>query len=92
MAMKTVICLSFIVLKNFLQTCVRAATRGGGKRGQRPPKQNSPPNCPVYPPKLSLPVQQFQDGGFYWGKPTEISEKSRPYRLNDLFLYQQRTW
>ena len=67
MAMKTVICLSFIVLNNFLETCVRAATRRGRQKGAAPPYTTPPQkNCPAYPPKLSLPLQQFQDGGFFF--------------------------
>ena len=46
MAMITVICLSFIVLNNFLQTCVRDATReakGGAPQTKIPPKLPSMP-------------------------------------------------
>ena len=45
----------------------RAATMGkGGKRGRRPLNKNySPLKCPACPPKLSFPLRQFQDGGFF---------------------------
>ena len=88
MALKTVICLSFSVLNNFFANMCQGHYKGGGKSGRRPPKQNSsPPNCPAYPPKLSLPLQQFQNGCFFLWKPTETSEKSRPYWRDDLFFF-----
>ena len=60
----------------------------GGGRGRSPPKQNSSPsNCPAYPPKLSLPLQQCQKRCFFFLKPTETSEKSRPYWRDDLFFW-----
>ena len=76
MAMKTVICLSFIVLNNFFgNMCQGRYLEGGGKKGRRPPKQPSQKNCPAYPPKLSLPLQQFQDGGFFLDTNRDLGEK-----------------
>ena len=53
MAMKTVICLSFIVLNNFFANMCQSRYLEG-ERGRRPPKQNSPS------PKLpSISTQTF---------------------------------
>ena len=94
MATKTVICLSVIVLSNFFGNMVRAATRRGEAKGGGAPLNNPPKKTAQHiPPKLSLPLQQFQDGGFFFWKPTETSEKSRPQWRDDLFFgKQQRTW
>ena len=62
MAMKTVICLSFIVLNNFLQTCVRAATRGEGEKGGGSPQNKTPP------PKLPCQCRNF----VIWGPGANI--------------------
>ena len=67
---------------------------GAGKRGRHPPKQNSPsPNCPAYPPKLSLPLRQFQVGVFFFGN------QPRPQRKVDhigamtiLFWISTKNW
>ena len=40
---------------------------GAGAKGGGAPLNKTPPNCPAYPPKLLLPLQQFQDGGFFFG-------------------------
>ena len=93
MAMKTVICLSFIVLNNFLQTRDKSATRGGEK-GAVPSKQNSPQTAQHTHPNFRYPCSSFKVVAFFFLKPTETSEKSRPYWRDDLFFfgYQQRTW
>ena len=94
MAMKTVICLSFIVLNNFFWKHVSGPLLGGGEaKGGGAPLNNPQKNCPAYPPKLLLPLQQFQDGGFFFGN------QPRPQRKVDhigamtfFFGKQQTTW
>ena len=54
MAMKTVICLSFIVLNNFFANVSGPLLGGGGQKGAAPPKTK------LLPPKLpSIPTQTF---------------------------------
>ena len=46
--------------------------QGGAKGGGAPLNENSAPlKCPACPPKLPIPLRQFQDGGFFCWKPTE---------------------
>ena len=87
MAMKTVICLSFIVLNDFFaNTCVRSATRVGAKGGGAP-LNKTPPKLPSIPTQTFVTLAAVQDGGFFFLKPTETSEKSRPYWRDDLFFW-----
>ena len=61
MAMKTVICLSFIVLNNFFANmCQGRYWGGGGKRGRRPPKQNSPQTVQRTHPNFRYPCSSFK--------------------------------
>ena len=85
MAMKTVICLSFIVLNNFLQTCVRATT-GGAKGGGASLNKTPPPKLPSIPTQTFVTLAAVSRWWLFFCKPTETSEKSRPYWRNDLFL------
>ena len=93
--MKTVICLSFIVLNNFLHSCVKAASRQA-KEGA-PPKQKSFPKMPSMPTQTFLALAAVSRWWlFFFLKPTETSEKSRPNWRDDLsffvFEYQLKTW
>ena len=87
MAMKTVICLSFTVLNNFLRHVSGPLLGGGGKRGRRPPKQNSsPPQTAQHThPNFRYPCSSFKMVAFFLWKPTETSEKSRPHWRDDFF-------
>ena len=65
MVMKTVICLSFIALNNFLQTCVRALL--GGQKGVAPPKQNSSPQTAQHThPNFRYPYSSFKMVDFFF--------------------------
>ena len=90
MAMKTVICLSFIVLNNFFANMCQGRYLGGGRRRRRPPKQNSPQNCPAYPLKLLLPLQQFQDGGFFFRNQPRLRKKVDHIGAMTFFFYINR--
>ena len=65
MAMKTVICLSFIVLNNFLQTCVRAATRGGEGGGAPLTKLSLPQTAQHTHPNFRYPCSSFKMVSFF---------------------------
>ena len=76
-------------LEKFLSEAL-AATRGGGKRGRRPQNKNSAPSkLPSIPTQTPFSLEQFQGGVFFW-KPTENSERSRPIWSDDLFFGTRR--
>ena len=96
MAMKTVICLSFIVLNNFFCKHVSGPLLGGGggaKGGGAPLNKTPPPKLPSIPTQTFVTLAAVSRWWLFFWKPTETSEKSRPDWRDDLFFkYQQRTW
>ena len=69
----------------FSVCCAGAATKGG--QGAAPPKKISPPQTAQHA-KLPLPLRHFQDGGFFYWRSTENSEKIRPSWRDGLFFWR----
>ena len=74
--MKTVICLSFIVLNIFFANVCQGRNFRGGKRGQRPLNKNSPQTAQHAHPNFPYPCSSFKLVAFF-------GNQQRPWRKVD---------